>query len=171
MNTVTGVVEVVYEKKGIHSVKMDNEEWYSFYKTEPSCGKGDTVTFSFVRKGNFNNADASSLTVASEAAPPQATSGGGGSGTTGSNMRQMSIELQSSRRDAIELVKFMTDSGAVKLPSKQADKYDALLGLISQVTYELYSWVETPLDFIQDKAMESAMAEGATTDSKPSGEE
>jgi hypothetical protein len=57
--------------------------------------------------------------------------------------RQGSIVYQSSRKDALEYVKLVVASGAIKLPEKIAAKLKALDALLDQVTADFFNDVNT----------------------------
>ena len=137
MATAAGIVEVVSEKGGIHSLKLNDGKWYGFFKTLPACEKGDNVTFQFETKGTFLNAKAGSLIV--EKTPQKQKSEAGATTTVmkaGSDVRQDSIVWQSARNAAIELVGVMVQAEAVKLPAKQADRYSAMMALVGELTLQ-----------------------------------
>lgn len=142
--TITGVVEVIRQnEKGIWSMNVDNV-WYGFYKTEPKCKTGDTVTFEAEQKGNFWNAKPATLkkaVVSPTASPAAEAVAVGGSGTArtqtwdGGDKRQDSIIFQSSRKDALEFLGILVDTGVVDVSKvKAADKASVLETYLDQYT-------------------------------------
>jgi len=61
---------------------------------------------------------------------------------------------QSQHRDAVAFVQFAVEQGAIKLPAKQADKYDVLLELVQGLTVQ---WCLNALD--PDLTQEATEAE------------
>jgi len=113
-------------------------DWYGCGFNAPNAKEGDYVTFDVVQKGQYKNAE--NIVVASN------SNSGGGNGAKASapppvNKKDVSIHFQSCRKDAIQTVALLLsgdDKAAVKLPAKQAEKYDAVLALIDELTTRYY---------------------------------
>lgn len=134
MPTMTGVVEKIFEKGGRYSFVID-EKWYSTYRTKPSCNEGDTISFEYVVKGNFQNADPATIEVVSATAPAKVESSGAN--------RQDTISYQAARKDALVFAQMAVEVGAIKLPTKQDEKYDALMGIVLELTDEFFEGTAT----------------------------
>jgi len=134
---ITGVVEFIGNRNGIYSVKVGGE-WYGFYKTAPRCAKGDTVFFEFKMNGKYMNADPKTLEVLTKAKVQEAPAQKQVAGVDW-DTRQRSIEFQAARNSALAFVEIVTKTEAVKLPAKQADKYDALMSLVDEVTGKFFN--------------------------------
>lgn len=77
--------------------------------------------------------------VVGASAPAASTSpaAGGGSGG-GYDARQDVILFQSARNAAVDLFGKLHDAGAIKLPTKEADRMDAALAFVSEQTVMFY---------------------------------
>ena len=133
MSTKQGIVEKIYEKNGMYSIIME-DIFYSTYKTKPACNEGDEVVFQFVQKGRFYNADPKTVEVVSATPAAKASAEAGGSG----NNKQDIIQYQAARNTAMAFLTVAISEGAVKLPAKQADKYDAFMSLLHDVTDQFF---------------------------------
>lgn len=158
MQVASGTVNKVIAKNGLNYLTLVGDDGiYSTYKTPPSCKSGDMVEFTFTQKGQYKNADPSTIKVTGQGATSSASTTSRYNNASSNKQawqpdpgRQVSIELQSARRDAIDLVKFMAEQGAIKLPTKQADKYDAIMGLLEHTTKEIYGWVKEHDKFLSN---------------------
>lgn len=133
MSSVTGEVARIFSNdSGTFNVKMSDDEMYGFFKTKPNFKEGDTVTFSYSQRGKYRNADPKTVVVvAAPAAGQSATSSAGLS-------NQDIIRYQAARNSALTFLQLAAQTDAVKLPAKQAEKYDALMGLVHEVTDRFY---------------------------------
>lgn len=149
-----GFVEVVSAKNEsaagkrfrspLYSFKI-NEDWFNCGFDNPNISKGDSIEFSFTEDKFGKNVDVKSIQKSTSA--PVATSSGKARAVPVSGDRQVSIVYQSQHRDAIEAVNFMITNGLVKLPTKQADKYDTYMELVKTVTV---TWANESLDPVLD---------------------
>lgn len=134
----SGTVEVLQEKteaksgkrlrSPLYSVKLDDGQWYNFGFNRPRCAKGDAISFQ-ASQGEYGwEGDADTVTVAAAGSPAAKAVVQTG------DARQTSIVYQSQHRDALAAVQFAIQADLVKLPAKQADKYDVFLELIKDLT-------------------------------------
>lgn len=144
MSKVTGVVERAHtNERGISSILV-NGTWYGTYKTPHSDKEGSTVEFEASQNGKYWNAK-DVVVVAAAAAP---ASGGGGTTMSG-DARQQSIVLQSSYKTAGEVLCGILAAGAVSLPTKKGDQYDAVLGLLDEIALRLYRNCINASEFVE----------------------
>ena len=106
--------------------------WYSVFAASEMDGanKGDTVTFTFTKKGDWNNIDNGTIKVTAGAAPASSGSGGGSSGGGSYNSQFRSVpELNriDGLRFAVETIGASTIAGdpkeAVQATLKLANLY------------------------------------------------
>lgn len=131
--------------------------WYGLGFTAPQFKEGSSVQFDIVQRGNYFDAknivpwdgsgDQPAPPVREVVAKPGFSGGkrpfGGGKseeekaywGNRDAKEKdtQKRIEVQAARNAALEFLKLAVSAEAVKLPAKQADKYDALAALLSEV--------------------------------------
>ena len=130
-----GVVETVHQNKaGFYSVKLPDGWYGTGTKTAPSLKQGDMIKFEYSMNGQYKNLDIKTL-VKLDSAPagdtqPKST-------WVPEKDRQKSIIFQSSRKDAIEIIKTAQAAGCLALPTKKADQFDALLALVDELTVKL----------------------------------
>jgi hypothetical protein len=134
---VTKVIKRTHTKAGkemrspAYSVNMDDSEWFSFGFSNPGVSEGDAITFNY-SKGQFGNeGDADSVDVAENSNAPAAKKA-----VVSADTRQNSIVYQSSLKVAAELLPFLVESGAVKMP-KQALQYDFLIDVLESTAKRL----------------------------------
>lgn len=138
-----GYVQKISQKSGhgakgpytLFSMNVDGE-WYGTGFNAPACKEGDYVSFDVVQKGKFKNAE--NVSVASQ----QSAVGSAPSGNIPVNKKDVSIHYQSCRKDAIQTLGVLLQHEAVKLPAKQADKYDAALAILDELTNQYYLKLE-----------------------------
>lgn len=123
MTQVTGVVQS--KSKAGTGVKI-NDKWYNGSASilEPVNFKA-TVTIEVDDKGNVI-----SVVGASEPAPSAKPT----SNSQDWDARQAVIVMQSARNAAIDLYGKLVESGAVTLPTKKEEKYDASIAFINEQT-------------------------------------
>lgn len=125
-----GKVNKVFQKNGRYSICID-DVWYggpNAGKVKPDCNDGDQVEFEFTANGNFKNI--TSINVVGGGATSPASSNT--SAPAGS--RDVAILHQSCRKDAIALVAAALEASAMPLPAKNADKLDAVLAMVDDLT-------------------------------------
>jgi hypothetical protein len=152
MPKATGQVAVVNGRDGkfgkMWSLKLEGDEtWYGTKSIRPDCTEGDVVEFSWAKnKRGYPDADLSTLVKLEGAAaevPLAAASGGGGEVAAGRNAydrKQAVIVYQSSRKDALELIKAAIAAEIVDFPAKgtKAEKYQALRMFVDMATNDFY---------------------------------
>ena len=155
-NVVTGVVESASDKDfgngPVYSLKV-NGTWYSFGFNQPSCARGDNVSFDTKTNGKYTNGVAASLEINSSGSSPSSSS----STSSGDNTVQNSIIYQSSRKDAIHFLEVAASLEAVKLPAKAADKLSVLEEMLDYYTLR-FAW-EAKSPTITDPAERKEVAD------------
>jgi hypothetical protein len=162
---VQGTVEAISQKGKATNIKV-NGQWYGCGFNGVPCGQGDNVSFPVVQNGRFLNADVNNMQVVQGGGGAQeqrgtyggqnsggqpARTGGNAAGNSGGSKGssygarklddpvQRSIVQQSARNAAIQAVQVASSLDAVPLPTKKAEKFDAVLDLIDQVTERYYN--------------------------------
>lgn len=137
MNVAQGVVEVVFKNNaGFYNIKLQDGDWYGYGKNKPDFDKGNQIEFEYVENGKFKNIEAKTVTVAKPTVTvAPSTSGSGGTDWDSKDKR---IQWMSSRNTALEIIKLGFEQGALKLPTKANEKFDALMGIVDEVTENLF---------------------------------
>jgi len=146
-----GYVQKISSKNGmgkngpwvLYSVQVDGN-WYGAGFNPPPCREGDLIEYDTIQKGQYTNIENIRLGTASAPAPvatPVAAAQAPPKNTT-----QLSIHLQSSRNAAINCLDVLLKSEAVKLPAKQADKYDAAMALLDEITARFFVQLEQDIE-------------------------
>ena len=134
MSNHQGVVEAVSKNKAdFYSIKLPDAWYGTGSKNDPGLRQGDVVKFEWEANGNFRNIKKGTLTKVEGAAPVGNSQPRG----FGDDARQKSIIYQSSRKDAIEIVKAAQSAGCLALPAKKGDAFEALLALVDDLTIDL----------------------------------
>jgi hypothetical protein len=174
---VQGLVTNIYEKawngKTLFTLQLNDGEKYGFGDKNPGAGVGDQVQFE-AEKNPKGYWQAKKGPVKVTKAPPETVSQGStaasvGGKSAGSNefwakkeLREVQNDhlrsLGAARNTAIEWIKFLVSTGAVKLPTKIAQQEEALNLLLNNYV-ELFMSEEikrTPKD--SGKAVQEAEA-------------
>lgn len=183
MSIVEGVVQKVSQRGKATNILV-NEQWYGCGFDGVPCSEGDRVSFPVTQNGRFLNADVKNMQVLGKAnVAPQQSSGNyqntGGGGTSKSAVRsggrgsygggrklddpvQVSITQQSARNAAIQALSVAVQADAVPLPAKKADKLDAFLALVDQVTERYYkeTWEVAEAGGYTERADKAPIAQG-----------
>lgn len=144
---VSGVVKQVKvantDKGKAYNIILDDDEMYGFGFQDPGLETGDKITFNYTQNGKYKNVNKSSLQKDGKAEVSK-TSGGSGGNNAKSNywdkreereiQKGEEIKHQGCRNSAIEAAKAAHELGLVKVPQKQADKLDAFLSLVDELT-------------------------------------
>jgi hypothetical protein len=122
------------------------EEWFSFGFKKPAITEGQQVKFVVVQKGNFWNVDVDTVEVIkTEAAAAPAVMA---KAVANVNNTQRSIVLQSAYERSILLINGALTHGAIKLPTKVADKFDTYCTLVEETAFHLAElFINPPSDF------------------------
>lgn len=157
--TVRGVVGRINKRetttgKTAYSFALKGQDgWYSAGFNAPQFAEGSSIQFEFEQNGNFRNAKniVPWTSDGEQVAPPVKSfvNKAGGRSFGGKSeeekaywsnrdakevVTQRRIEIQAARNAAIETVKVLATLDAVKMPTKQADKYDVAMALIDEIT-------------------------------------
>ena len=146
MSQVTGTVEKIHENAKAYNIVV-NDEWYGYgFKTDgaPNFNEGDNISFNFRANGKFKNIDKQSIQVNGPAASTGGTASNGG--TTRVDTRQLAIQYQSSRNAAIELTSALLQAGALPLPAKKGEQYDAVIAVVDDLTVKFHSECDTVVE-------------------------
>lgn len=136
MSTHKGVVETVIKNKaGYFAVKLPDGWYGTGSKQDPGLAQGDMIQFEWSANGQYKNMDAKTLVKLDDA--PAGTTQPRASGWVPEKDRQKSIIYQSSRKDAIEIIKAASAIGCLPLPTKKADQFDSILALVDELTVKL----------------------------------
>lgn len=137
-----GYIEKISQKSGngangpwtMYSIQVGGN-WYSCGFKPVPAKEGDYVNFDVVQKGKYTNA-----TNVAPVAAPAASSGGGNNSSSPApvNTRDISISFQHCQKEAHRILDVFLRNDVVKLPAKQADKYDAAMGLLYEISASLY---------------------------------
>ena len=149
--TITGLCERAYKnpKNGLCSLLV-NDTFYSTYQTLYPQMEGKVVQFEAVQKGKFWNVKGEPKVVAQPAAAAP-TKGGV---PNAYDNRQSSIVLQSSYKTAADITAAMAAQGLIKLPTKQADQFDAYLNYVDEIALRLYRNCINPDPFVSEAVEE-----------------
>jgi len=137
-------VNTKFGEKTVYSF-MANNVWYGSIWKDHGLHEGAVVEFEFQTNSKGYN-DVSDIKVVGQQSPttPQQTAPVGhlAQPAPANNTRQMQIHYQSSRHDAVQIVKGMVASEAIVLPAKTAARYSAYLAYVDEITLKLYSKLE-----------------------------
>lgn len=122
-----------------YNLEIDGQ-WYGHGFNKPNAHEGQYVEFDVIQKGQYKNAENLRAAVST---PPAASSGSKAPASIPVNNRDVSIQYQSSHKDAIQVLDVLLKNDAVKLPAKQADKYDAAMALVDEITAQFYLKLES----------------------------
>jgi len=150
MSETTGRVDRINAKTGqgahgpwtAYSLQIDGNWWNYGFKAPP-CKEGDTVTYTMGKDAKgYDTASNVSVTAAAPAAPTAVA------GKAPVNTRDVSIQYQSCRKDAIALLPVLLEQGAFVYPAKTktADKYDLLLAVVDELTARNYLTLQATID-------------------------
>lgn len=137
---VTGKVFKVYTKewqgKTLYTIKIDGDpKYYRCGEKDPGSIAGKTVSFA-VKKEEATQATVDGKITAT------ADSGKSGGASPGTGVdwakKDASIQYQSSRKDALELVKLLIASTALKLPKAQADIAGVIEAAVDHYTSQFF---------------------------------
>lgn len=152
--TILGKVEKVYSQNSrfgdFFKIIVDGQH-YTYGDNPPATEEGDTVTFVGFEKNKFWNIKKNTLRVTSQGQPapanaPTAAPPSGNTNTvvSGPTDRELNINFQSARKDAIALLQVAVAAG-IDLPIAKAgkgksagDAYNSLPLVVEQLTDALF---------------------------------
>lgn len=147
MSAIEGVIERVNKRGAAVNVCIDGV-WYGLgFEEVPPVSEGDTIKFNAVAKGKYMNAEKDSVEVVAKGeAKPATSSRSGGSSREDywENKEKRDVQVQAeirwqaSRNSATEVLKVAFEQDALSLPTKKADKYDALLVYLDSLTERFF---------------------------------
>ena len=140
MPTVTGKVEKILGKaagRGFAYNFVIDGVWYGNGFDKPKFREQDTITFDYTENGQWKNVNAKSVKIVPAQAAAATSSGGGGYAK--SSDTQLAIQYQASRNAAIAFTEMCLTAGAVALPTKKGEQFDALLALVEDVTIQFHA--------------------------------
>lgn len=145
-----GYVEKIGTKNGVgkngpwtlYSVCIAGD-WYGAGFDKPACDEGDFVNYEIEQNGKYKNIK--SISVASAPAAPSGNNSGG-NGVQRVDTRDISIRYQSSRKDALQLTEILLANDALAVPAKKADKADAIIAFVEDVTNQFYVKLQDVMD-------------------------
>lgn len=145
-NRVEGVVWKVYERqfrgKPSFTIKIDNDPiWYRAggKRFAGIAEAGNRVTFDAEMNADGTSATITSDVTAARAAPAAAN----GTPNAGGADRNNSIVYQSSRKDALELVTLLVQSGSLKMPKAEKAKVGVIEAAVDRYTAMFFDDVFT----------------------------
>jgi len=157
MTQQKGRVENIVVKEGatngkpwaLYSIKV-GDNYYGVGFDSPPCKEGDVVEFDAGTNAK-GYGEAKNIVVvegASEAAPAAASPATKDNGGGYVDKRNISIQLQSSRKDALVTLQIMQGADAIPFPKdmEESARYDMLLQFVDELTAHHYSklqeWTE-----------------------------
>ena len=177
MSEFKGFVKKINVKQGqgkrgpwsAYSVKLEKEngneyeEWLSSGFEAPNFKEGEYVVINAEQndKGYWTIRDSKVL----KNSPAKATTGSAGQAAAGTSSRESTIHYQSSRKDAIEVLKLLTDLDALPLSAAktkagEVKRYEEVMALVDKLTVRFYYDVETK------RILETVIDEGADNGSE-----
>ena len=139
----------------LYSVKLENddgtevESWISLGFDAPDFKEGDYVKITTEKseRGYENATEVKRLKNAPARSAGPTKSGGAVSGGS-TDARQSHIHYQSSRKDAIEILKLLTQQDALPLSSAktkagEAKRYEEIMALVDKITVQFFHDAET----------------------------
>lgn len=157
---IKGEVLVITKNKA-YAVKMDDGNFYGagFDKDKITFDRGDVISFNVTYNGKYRNMDMDSVEVLGKAEPKKETetpqkpkSAGSGAAVSRDDYwtqkaekderTQKEIRLQASRNAAIQFVNTLLEKDLVTLPTKKADKVEAVEQLVDHYTHKYYEDTE-----------------------------
>lgn len=112
-------------------------------EAELGISPGDTIEFETYKRGKYVNVDVKTIKKVAGGTAPAKKSGGSGNMTKNDywekraeddKLRQLTIEQQSSRKAAINMLDVILKNGAIAMPNKKASQYDFCMDLVDKIT-------------------------------------
>jgi len=117
-------------KSPAYSILLDDSVWYNFGFDSPTCSEGDVITFQASQDNYGSVGKFSTVTVevgGAKTAPKAAAA------VQKADTRQESIVYQSSLKTAVEVLDLAIRNECVTLPSKKADRLNALELMLHEI--------------------------------------
>lgn len=151
-NLVSGTVQEVMQRGKATNIKLDDGKIYGCGFEGVPCSEGDFVSFATYQNGKYINADVKTMEVTKgggqqqqQQANPQSNSGGGVSKDdywkrreANDEAKQKVIEWQAARNTAVQVVDVAERAGALPLPQKKDEKFDALVDVVENLARRYY---------------------------------
>ena len=141
--TVKGVVEVISNRGKAYNIKVDGN-WYGFGFESPGFEEGTVVEFDVKANGKWKNVDNDTLKVLGKSTAPKKeaaeTYSGGNREDYWSKKEERDVVVQrqicyqASRNSALSFMTLLMEAGAVKMPTKQADKVAVMEEVLNHYT-------------------------------------
>jgi hypothetical protein len=192
-----------FQGKVLSSFALKGQDgWYSLGEHTPTFKEGDSIQFDVQQRGKYvyakeiepwtDGGTQQSPSVVSTvgnnysrgSAPRGRFAGGGGKSDEEKSywsnrdakeiVTQRRIEIQAARNAAIATATVMFEKELVKVPTKQADKYDAFIQLVEQLTSEFIASTNTRLSVSTSEGTrvlddDAGQQEETQTSAKPNG--
>jgi hypothetical protein len=133
------------------SFKDQNGKWWGAGFKNTGWKQGDNVSFDIEVKGQYENAI--NVVVQGQAQPapvsaPDTPILSFANTPTTPNSRDVSIQYQSSRKDAIALITSMLDNDVLEFGAKanQSTVYDIIMAMVEDTTAQLYLKLQAVVD-------------------------
>lgn len=145
MSKYVGQVKKIFDRefsgKMTYSIVIEGSPLYFRLNNKRYPGiveVGNVVEFEATENDDGKSAKVvSPVTAGKQTKSPQAQAASGG-GTTDWAAKDRSIQYQSSRKDAIEVVGLLLTSGALKLPADKAKQVSVIEAVIDRYTAQFY---------------------------------
>lgn len=147
MSTIKGQVYKIFSRefngKMSYSVKLEDDPlYYRNGNDNPGNLAGKVIEFEAKKNPDGKSGTITSritvIDTSSPAGPAPAVTG-----KTDWAKKDASIQYQSARKDALEMVKLLVSTGALKLPSKQAAQAEALEAAVDHYTSQYFEDIGT----------------------------
>lgn len=132
---------------------------YGLFKDKCPYPEGSVVKFEVRERGQYKNVVKGSMELVEEV-QKEMTGSGGDNGTSFSDKRQTSIQFQNSRNLAGQVLASLVQADAIVMPkTDKAARYDAMLGLLDDLTWQFFEEVEGLEALREQRAYEQAQLE------------
>ena len=155
MTTKVTVARITSTKRGkgyAYNFVSTEDVWYGHGFTKPKFNEGATIEFDYVPNGNFKNVVEDSVVVLEEGTPPEPSQRKRGS-TENWDARAKYWDDKDKRdqandavrrwhaasAEATSVARLLIETGAYKLPSKQADQYDHVMELRAELIGQFFA--------------------------------
>jgi len=129
----------------LYNVTVDGQKYGAGFDCPP-CVQGDFIEFETEQKGQYTNIKNIRKAAAPAGAPAANNSSSGGAAPARIDTRDVSIRYQSSRKDALLLTQVLLENDALAVPAKKAEKADAIMAFVEDVTNQFYVKLQDVMD-------------------------